>query len=173
VSDAAGRGPVVLCFDGSQEAANAIAGAGRLLGGRDAVVLTVSEPIELWTPYDPATILDAPLGKLVSDSVGLAEIAEEVALKSVERGVALADAAGFRARGRTARGTAWKEICELAEELDASVIVLGARGRSRIRSALLGSVSATVSVHAERPVLIIHGGGPHHSPTAEREEIDR
>ena len=33
--------PVLLCFDGSDEAARAIAHAGRLLGTRQAVVLSV------------------------------------------------------------------------------------------------------------------------------------
>ena len=52
--------PVLLCFDGSDDAATAIAKAGELLGPRAAVVLTVWEPAALWVPYDPATILTAP-----------------------------------------------------------------------------------------------------------------
>ena len=42
-------GAVVLCFDGSEDSANAIASAGRLLEPRAAVVLTVREPIQLWS----------------------------------------------------------------------------------------------------------------------------
>ena len=149
-------GAVVLCFDGSEDSANAIASAGRLLEPRAAVVLTVREPIELWSLYDPATTLDAGLGKLASESLGLEEMADEFAQKQLDRGIELARTAGFQARGRLGRGKAWKEICEVARELDAAAIVLGARGLSGVRSALLGSVSATVSVHAGRPVLIVH-----------------
>ena len=58
--------PVLLCFDGSNDAATAIAKAGELLGPRTAVVLTVWEPAALWVPHDPATILTAPLSKLAS-----------------------------------------------------------------------------------------------------------
>ncbi len=52
--------PVLLCFDGSNDAAAAIGKAGELLGPRTAVVLTVWEPVALRAPYDPATILTAP-----------------------------------------------------------------------------------------------------------------
>jgi nucleotide-binding universal stress UspA family protein len=148
--------PVLLCFDGSRDAENAISGAGELLGPRTAVVITVNEPLRHWEPSDPATILDAPIGKLLSKTLELEEIADEVAQEQVNRGVELARAAGFEAEGRIARGKAWRVICDVADELDAEVIVLGARGLSRVQSALLGSVSAAVSVHAGRPVLIVH-----------------
>jgi nucleotide-binding universal stress UspA family protein len=58
-------------------------------------------------------------------------------------------------RGQIAQGKPWQAICEAAEELDVSMIVLGARGLSRIPSALLGGVSAAVLVNAERPVLVV------------------
>jgi nucleotide-binding universal stress UspA family protein len=148
--------PVLLCFDGSSDAENAISTAAELLGPRHAVVVTVNEPVRHWEPSDPATILDAPIGRLLSKALELDEIADEVAQEQVSRGVLLAREAGFEAQGRVARGRAWKAICDLADELDAAVIVVGASGLSRVQSALLGSVSAAVSVHAERPVLIMH-----------------
>jgi nucleotide-binding universal stress UspA family protein len=149
-------GPVLLCFDGSDDATNAIAEAARLLGPRRAVVVTVREPIELWTPYDPATILDAGIAKLASRRLELDDIADEIAQEQLDTGVELAQAAGLEAQGHVARGKPWRAICDLADELNAAAIVLGARGLSRVQSALLGSVSAAVSVHAGRPVLIIH-----------------
>lgn len=152
--------PILLCFDGSSDAENAIRGAGDLLGPRPAVVITVSEPLRLWEPSDPATILNAPIGKLLAKALQLEEIIDEVAQEQVNRGVALARAAGFDAHGRVARGKPWRAICEVANQIDAEAIVLGARGLSRVESALLGSVSATVSSHAGRPVLIIHTGTP-------------
>ena len=79
--------PVLLCFDGSNDAAAAIVKAGELLGPRAAVVLTVWEPVALWEPYDPATILTAPLSKLASKELGLDEIASQVARETSDRGV--------------------------------------------------------------------------------------
>jgi nucleotide-binding universal stress UspA family protein len=160
VSNGPDTRPVLLCFDGSDDAAAAIASAGELLGPRTAVALTVQEPMRSWRPSDPATILDAPISRLLSKSLELDEIAAEVAHEEVNRATELARAAGFEAQGRVAHGKAWRAICDVATELDASVIVLGARGLARVQSALLGSVSAAVSVHAGRPVLIIHQRAP-------------
>lgn len=148
--------PVLLCFDGSDDAAAAIATAGELLGPRRAVLLSVQEPVKVWQPTDPASALTAPIGKMLSKALELDEIAAEVARDELDRGLELARTAGFEADGRTVSGKAWRAICDVAAELDASVIVLGARGLSRVESALLGSVSTAVSVHAGRPVLIVH-----------------
>jgi nucleotide-binding universal stress UspA family protein len=153
--------PVLLCFDGSEGAITAISRAGLLLGPRRAVILTVWEPVADWEPYDPATILSAPLSRLASSALGLDEIANELAREKMDRGVAVATDAGFQVQGRVAKGKAWRTICEVAAELDAEPIVVGARGLSRVQSALLGSVSSAVVFHAKRPVLVVpaHGGG--------------
>jgi nucleotide-binding universal stress UspA family protein len=152
---AKGPCPALLCFDGSDDAAAAIAKAGELLGPRGAVVLTVWEPVAAWAPYDPATILTAPASKLASKELGLDEIASELARETTDRGVVLARQAGFEVQGRVAEGKSWRTICDVAEELDADPIVLGARGLSRVQSALLGGVSSAVVVHAHRPVLVV------------------
>lgn len=148
--------PVLLCFDGSDEAAAAIAKTGELLGGRTAVVLTVWEPARSWAAYDPATLLTAPLSRLVSEELGLDEIAAEAATARNGKGVALAQAAGFEATGRVDHGKPRAVICSVADELAADVIVVGARGLGRVQSALLGSVSTAVVTHSRRPVLVVH-----------------
>lgn len=156
------RGPVLLCFDGSEDSAAAIAAAGRLFAPTRALVLSVWVPIAVWEPYDPATILAAPLEKLAAGALQLDEIAEEIAQKKAARGAELAVAAGFQAEPRAAGGKAWKVICDVAGEAGAEAIVLGSRGLGRVSGALLGSVSSAVTVHALRPVLIVpreHGDG--------------
>src|SRR5271166_750238 len=97
VDRAKGTCPVLLCFDGSDDAAAAIAKAGELLGPRTAVVLTVWEPLSVWEPYDPATILTAPMLKLTSQELDLDGIAGELARERSDQGVALAGKAGFEA----------------------------------------------------------------------------
>jgi nucleotide-binding universal stress UspA family protein len=118
-------------------------------------------PVATWEPYDPATVLSAPMSKLLSREFGVDEIAAELAEEKVKQGVALASSAGFAARGQVAHGKTWRAICEVASEIDAAAIILGARGLSRMGSLLLGSVSSAVLAHAERPVLVVphHGGG--------------
>jgi nucleotide-binding universal stress UspA family protein len=151
--------PVLLCFDGSPDAEHAISSAAGLVRQRSAVVLSVSEPIRLWQPSDPATVLGAPIEALLNKALEVEKLLDQVVEEQANRGIELARAAGFDAQGRTARGKAWKAICEVADELDAAIIVLGARGLSRLQSALLGSVSSAVSIHASTPVMIIHHRG--------------
>jgi nucleotide-binding universal stress UspA family protein len=52
-------------------------------------------------------------------------------------------------------GRADEEIVELAQDIDAGMIVMGSRGQGRIRRALLGSVSESVVRHAHCPVTIV------------------
>jgi len=49
------------------------------------------------------------------------------------------------------------EIVRLAEELQASLIVVGSRGLGGVRRALMGSVSDSVVRHAHSPVLVARG----------------
>jgi nucleotide-binding universal stress UspA family protein len=146
---------VLLCFDGSADAANAIAVAGSLLGSREATVVTVWEPVAVWQPYDPAAVLSAGVSLLSSERLGLDEIASEIARATMQRGVELAREAGFNVRGELKSGKAWRAICEAAQEVDAAPIVLGARGLSRVQSLLLGSVSSAVAAHANQALLIV------------------
>ena len=53
-----------------------------------------------------------------------------------------------------AQPTTWGAIVEVADELDASLVVCGTRGLSGVRGLVLGSVSSTVLHHARRPVLV-------------------
>lgn len=149
------RGPILLAFDGSDDAALAIAKAAELFKAREAVVLSVWEPVPLWQPYDPATIIEAPLSRLAVQELRLDELVVEAARQEAERGATLASRAGFAAQPRVERGKAWRVICDVADEIDAAAVVVGARGLSRVGSLLLGSVSNAVMVHCTRPVLVV------------------
>src|SRR3712207_4546188 len=52
-------------------------------------------------------------------------------------------------------GRADEEIVELAQSIDAGLIVMGSRGQGRLRRALVGSVSESVVRHAHCPVTIV------------------
>src|SRR5437764_1409490 len=106
-----------MCFDGSDGATAAIVHAGALLAPRPAVVLTVWEPIELWVPYDPASVIDAGIAAVTSKKQELEEIAREIASETAARGLELARVAGFEAESKITRGKHWCAICEVADEL--------------------------------------------------------
>ena len=56
-----------------------------------------------------------------------------------------------------ADGDAREEIIRMAEEWHADLVVLGARGLTPLKRALLGSVSTAVVRHAHCPVLVVRG----------------
>jgi nucleotide-binding universal stress UspA family protein len=145
------RGPVVFAYDGSELAKLAIEEAGRqLTPGRDALVLTV------WQPFDVGFVPTVAL------RINAAEIADvrNAAERTAADGASLAKAAGFNARGLEAEvAPTWKGIVHVAEEHDASLIVLGSHGRTGLAGVLLGSVAEAVAAHSRRSVLIVHRGG--------------
>ncbi len=129
-------GPLLLCYDGSEDAKHAIEHAGRLLGGRDALVVTVWQP----TPALGSSASGADLGERVARD-----------------GVRIAQQAGLHAKpvAVEAAGPVWKTIVEIADRQDAAAIVLGSRGLTGLRPLLLGSVSSAIVHHADRPTLVI------------------
>ena len=141
-------GPVVFAYDGSDLAKLAIEEAGRQLeSGRDAVVLTVWRPFAVGFIPPPGVRFDAA----ASDEVRRA--AEETAAE----GVSMAQAAGFRAQSLAVNeAPTWKAIARVADERDASLIVLGTHGKSGLTGIFLGSVAAAVAEHSRRTVLIVH-----------------
>jgi nucleotide-binding universal stress UspA family protein len=162
-------GPALLCYDGSEPARQAIERAGCVLGGGNAVVLTVWESVGSailrHTPSE-ATELGREAKGISEDVVAeLDASTERRAQATAGEGAELAAAAGFDARPLAPRAlaraaerdtaTVWRAVLAAADEEDAEVIVLGSRGRSGFASFLLGSVSYGVVHHATRPVLII------------------
>ena len=70
--------------------------------------------------------------------------------------------AAVRTRTVLLTGTPHVEVCRLADEVGADLIVTGTHGRTGIRHALIGSVAERVVRHAGRPVLTV----PLHAPSA-------
>lgn len=150
--------PVIVAFDGSAEAQEAVRTAARLFGHRPLLVVTAWEP-ELGRAL--MSMSDAPgLPYVAPNPEALAEVdrAEE------EHATAAADAGARLARelGSSAESLALKEgtgiadtIAAIAADRDAAAIVVGSRGLGRVKSALLGSTSQSLIRETTRPVLIV------------------
>ena len=141
-------GPVLFAYDGSDLARLAIEEAGRQLeAGRDAVVLTV------WRPYGVGFI---PPPEVEFDAAASDEV-RRAAEETAAQGASMAQAAGFRAQGLELKEPdTWKGIAHVADDRDASLIVLGSHGKSGLTGIFLGSVAGAVAAHSGRTVLIVH-----------------
>ena len=151
------EGPVLLAYDGSENAKAAIEHAGAVLQHLPAVVATA------WTTFEgaaPSALFALPGDMVREGTSALDEAARETAEGMAAEGAELARAAGFDAEPRAvaSSGPFFAALIELADELDASVIVAGSRGRSALRAAVLGSVSTGLLHHTRRPVMIVRDG---------------
>ena len=114
--------PVLVCFDGSEDAVAAIGRAAGLFPGQDALVLSVATRAKDALPLDPISDLVGRFSGLYGD---WDEAASELAARQARRGCELAIEAGLRARPISAIGRPAATIIRVADEHDAAVIVLG------------------------------------------------
>ena len=143
---------ILIAYDGSPDAREAIQRAGGLLGDRPATVLTVWE---LFQDVLARTGGGFPIGGVDYDE--LDREYEEEARRRANEGAELARDAGLNAQARTCvrDGSIANTILAEADELGAEAIVLGTRGLTGLKSLLLGSVSHAVAQHADRPVIVV------------------
>jgi nucleotide-binding universal stress UspA family protein len=142
------QAPILICYDGSDAAGRAIDAAAALLGPRRAVVLDIGP---LLTTAESFAAVSSVVPGTAFEDLNTAD-----ALERARAGAELARQAGFEAeaRGDLAAPT-WGGIVDVAEEIDAAVIVIGSRGLSGAKELFEGSVSHEVAEHARRPVLIV------------------
>lgn len=158
--------PIVLAYDGSRQAAQTLAYAGRVLSPREARLVHVWAGVShlLLKPRyqhlvkalrEEATEIDAP------DR----EEAERIAAS----GARLAGEAGFDALPLAVelRDKVWQGILDAAEEVDAAAVVAGTSGRSGLADVMLGSNAYGLVNHSSLPVLLVppaarleHASGP-------------
>ena len=154
----AGKETVILAYDGSAAARQAIIAAAKLLKGCRILVVTVWEEGLAYTVAAPggAMLMTAPVDPEVAREVdvGLHREAEQVASKGAE----MAGSLGLEAEPLPlpeARNIA-HTLIDLAREQRAAAIVVGSRGLGGIRARLEGSTSKGLLAHAPCPVLVVH-----------------
>ena len=152
--------PLLIAYDGSDTARQAIQQAADLLPGRPVLVVTVWEPGLAYS----ATTMPAPGMELqpnpidVGEAQELGQELETHARRTAEEGAELARSAGLQAEAVAVPDEVHvaDAIVDLARERNAAAIVIGSRGLTGLRARLEGSTSNAVLKRAPCPVVVIH-----------------
>lgn len=122
------------------------------------VVLAIDQNVERATTKAETVIdlfdVDDVRAYLLHDFVDNPEGASVTQVEAVKRAQELLEAAGVPVELREGSGEPAESIITTAEELDADAICVGGRNRSPAGKVLFGSVSQSVVLNTERPVLI-------------------
>ena len=147
---------VLLCTDGSDVSIDALRTALPLLAPADrTIVVTVESSVDA----------DTTAGTGFRSQASAPDVADQIETSGDRRAKQVLDAT-VAALGlddvelMAIVGRPGYAICELAESLPASVVVVGTSGRGGLRRAMMGSTSDHVIRHAPCPVLV-QGVGKH------------
>lgn len=135
---------LMIALDGSEESLEAVRLAINLIHGglkADVALVQVQEPASL-------------LQLATRDADDIAAAAVEAGEHLMADGMALLDAQGIGYTTEVVLGEPATMLIDMAEELDADWVLIGARGVSAVESVLVGSVSKAVISRCTRPVLV-------------------
>lgn len=147
---------ILLCYDGSDDAEAALRLTTKLFAGQPVTVLAVWEPyteIMAHENWGLALGYAPPAEDIERVDASVREHADGAAQDAVRR---LGEAGvSAQARVEAMESSVASSVQAVAQEIGADAIVLGTRGRSGLKSLLLGSVSHAVLQHADRPVVVV------------------
>jgi nucleotide-binding universal stress UspA family protein len=128
----------------SDKAVEAAVELAKAFGGEVHLIHAYSMPVAMVGPYDyqiPANILG--------------DLRDSAARRVDQEAKKLADA-GVKANALIAEGVPTQVIADAAEQIGADLIVMGTRGLTGLKHAVLGSVTERTIRHAPCPVLTVH-----------------
>jgi nucleotide-binding universal stress UspA family protein len=139
---------IVVGVDGSEHSEAAVNWAVRMakgMGSEVVAVFAIAPPVYFDAGYT------APVAPPQFDPAWRGEMKKEFEGQWCK---ALRDA-GVRYRTIIQDGRAASVIAQVADSVDADVIVVGRRGRGGVAELVLGSVSHELVLHSKRPILLI------------------
>ncbi len=149
---------VVIAYDGSSAARQAVVDAAKILGSTSVLVVTVwEEGLAYVAPAGPDMLMTPPMtdpNTALEVDRALHGHAERVS----QEGAKLARSIGLDAQPLAVpdEGNIARTILGVAREHQAAAIVVGSRGLGGIRARLEGSTSRALLKHAPCPVVVVH-----------------
>jgi nucleotide-binding universal stress UspA family protein len=132
---------LLLAVDGSEHARHAIplvADLAKKSAGHVTVLHVREHGVSKFTEWERETADDA-----------------QSVVEGVQRELLAAGAESSFEIRRALAGRAAREICDVADELDADLVVVGNHGRNALVRLVLGSTSTYVVHHCRRPVMVV------------------
>ena len=150
--------PVVVAYDGSDEAQEALRTAAALFSGRTLLVVSVWEPglaLAMATTPDLSGLTYMPPS--VEEAAMVDRAQRDHAADTASAGAALARELGARAEPLSVPDEVdiAETIASLADRSNACAVVVGSRGLGRIKSRMLGSTSQEMLRRADCPLLVV------------------
>jgi len=136
---------IMIAVDGSSESLQAV---------REALTLIargLRAEVALVNVQEPATLLQLA----TRDADAIAAAAVEAGENLMSAAAALLDAEGVGYSMEVVMGEPGAMLVDMAEELGADMVIMGARGMGAVKSVIVGSVSKAVITHCSRPVLVV------------------
>jgi nucleotide-binding universal stress UspA family protein len=137
-------GAIVVGTDGSPGATLAVRRAASIAKADGSTVHLVT------AIHDP-TLHETIASSARNEPVDIAGVAESVLVRACR----MVEEEGVACETHTRGGEPASAILDVAKEVDADLIVVGARGRGALQRFLLGSVSAKLSHYADRTVMVV------------------
>lgn len=151
---------IIVAVDGSHLALEAARrGLSALRPADRVVVANVSHTVDPALAYDGSGHAGPTLSE--DELLDQRERANSDSREFIDEAVAAlhAELTGVQVDAQVLEGHPGRALCLLAEDEGAAAIVIGTRGRSGFKRALLGSVSDHVVRHAACPVVVINPSG--------------
>lgn len=136
---------LMIAVDGSEESLQAVHKAVSL------VEMGLRADIALVNVQEAASLLE--LATHDADDIAIAAV--EAGEHLMQAGMALLDAKGIGYTTEVVLGEPAAMLMDVAEEINADLVLIGARGMGAIESALVGSVSKVVISRCTKPVLVV------------------
>ena len=136
---------IMIGVDGSEAALHAVRHGLRLLqAGLQGKITLVEVQRE-------ASLLEL----VTQDADAIAQAAVQAGRHLMEPAAALLEAAAVPYEMEVVLGEPGAMLQEMAENLEADLVIVGARGMGAIKSAWLGSVSQRLLQHCSKPVVVV------------------
>jgi nucleotide-binding universal stress UspA family protein len=150
---------ILVPLDGSEHSLRALEMAKQIakeFGGKITLIHVYSVAVRPIIVPEPSTFSPAGVSVITAEEASkVAEAVREAGRRVLAEGEQKAKAEKVQVETMLVEGHTVQEIVRAAKEGKLDLIVIGAKGISRIRELLLGSVTDGVIHHAACPVLIV------------------